>query len=60
MYGFDFYKFKLALKEAEKNNYAGLREDVRKVRDYVEKILSSVLECSANQARTNYIGREMH
>ena len=60
MYGFDFYKFKLALKKIEEENYLKLQEEVKKVRIFVENILTKMLESTANQARTNYAGLEMY
>lgn len=60
MYGFDFYKFKLALKKLEEENYLRLQEDVKKVRNFVEKALATMLESTASKARTNYAGLEMY
>ncbi len=60
MYGFDFYKFKLALKKLEEENYLKLQEDIKKVRIFVENILEKMLESTANQARTLYRGLEMY
>ena len=52
----NFEKFKLALKKLEEQKYAELREDVKKVRNVVEKILKLALENTAQVARTNYAG----
>lgn len=60
MYGFDFYKFKLALKKVEEENYLKLQAEVKKVRTFVEKMLGKAFECTASQARTNYAGLEMY
>lgn len=40
MYGFDFYKFKLALKKLEEENYLKLQADVKKVKIFVENALA--------------------
>ena len=60
MYGFDFYKFKLALKKLEEENYLKLQADVKKVKISGETALAKMLESPANQARTNYMGLEMY
>ena len=60
MYGFDFYKFKLALKKLEEENYLKLQADVKKVKIFVENALAKMLESTANQARTNYMGLQMY
>ena len=60
MYGFDFYKFKLALKKLEEENYLKLQADVKKVKIFVENALAKMLESTAYQARTNYMGLEMY
>ncbi len=60
MYGFDFYKFKLAMKKVEEENYLKLQQEVKKVKVFIEKALEGMLESSANMARTNYAGLEMH
>ncbi len=60
MYGFDFYKFKLALKKVEEENYVRLQQEVKKVKVFVEKALTAVLETTASAARANYAGLEMH
>lgn len=52
----NFEKFKLALKKLEEQKYAELREDVKKVRNVVEKILKLAFENTAQVARTNYAG----
>ena len=57
MTGFD--KFKSACKKVEEQRYAELKEDVKKVRNIVEKILTMAMENTASSARTNYAGLEM-
>ena len=58
MYGFDFYKFKLALKKLEEENYLKLQADVKKVKIFVENALAKILETTAKQGRTKYMGLE--
>lgn len=60
MYGFDFYKFKLALKKVEEENYLKLQTEVKRVKAFVEKALNAMLETTASRARTNYAGLEMY
>ena len=60
MAGFNYEKFKEALKRREEEAYAALKDEVAKVRDNVEKMLALFCESSANQARTNYSGLEMY
>ncbi len=60
MAGFNYEKFKEALKRREEESFAALKAEVAKVRDYVEKMLALFCENSANQARTNYSGLEMY
>ena len=52
----NFEKFKLALKKLDEQRYAELQEDVKKVRNVVEKILKLAFENTAQVARTNYAG----
>lgn len=56
----DFEKFNAALKKNEEAKFSELQSDIKKVRNVVEKMLTSFFECSANQARTNYSGLEMY
>ena len=60
MAGFNYEKFKEALKRREEETFAALKAEVAKVRDNVEKMLALFCESSANQARTNYSGLEMY
>ena len=60
MAGFNYEKFKEALKRREEESFAALKAEVAKVRDNVEKMLALFCESSANQARTNYSGLEMY
>lgn len=55
----NFKKFKIALKKAEEERQEELKQDVKKVRNVVEKILTMAMENTANTARTNYAGLEM-
>ena len=54
-----FEKFKMALKNMEEKNYEELQNDVKKVRNVVEKILTMALENTAQISRTTYAGTEM-
>ena len=52
-------KFRIALTKAEEERQEELKQDIAKVRNTVEKILTMAMECTANKARTNYAGLEM-
>ena len=54
-----FEKFKKALKKAEEERHEELKQDIAKVRNVVEKILTMAIENTANIARTKYAGLEM-
>ena len=54
-----FEKFKNALKKNEEQRYEQLKDDVKKVRNVVEKILTMAMENSANKARASYAGLDM-
>ena len=54
-----FEKFKMALKNAEDQKYEELQQDLKKVKNVVEKILTMAMENTANVARTRYAGLEM-
>ena len=54
-----FEKFKMALKNAEDQKYEELQQDLKKVKNVVEKILTMAMENTANVARTKYAGLEM-
>jgi hypothetical protein len=54
-----FEKFKNALKKAEEERHEELQQDIRKVRNVIEKVLSMAMENTANVARTRYSGLEM-
>ena len=60
MAGFNYENFKKALKKREEESFVALKEEVRKVKGNVEKMLALFCESSANQARTNYSGLEMY
>ena len=53
-------KLKEALKRREEQRFEELKAEVRKVRNTIEKLLTMAFENSANLARTNYSGLEMH
>lgn len=52
-------KFEKALRKAEEERHEELKNDVAKVRNVVEKILTMAIENTANVSRTNYAGLEM-
>lgn len=54
-----FEKFKKALKKAEEERHEELIQDVRKVRNVVEKVLTMAMENTASVSRTQYSGLEM-
>lgn len=54
-----FQKFKLALKKAEEKRHEELQQDIKKVRNVVEKILTMAFENTASVSRTKYAGLEM-
>ena len=55
----NFKKFKIALRKAEEERQEELKQDVKKVRNVVEKILTMAMENTASVSRTNYAGLEM-
>lgn len=59
MLGFDYNRFKAALKKVEEENNAKLLLEVQKVKVFVEKALTLCLESSANLSRTSYPGIEL-
>lgn len=59
MLGFDYNRFKAALKKAEDENYARLLCEIQKVKVFVEKALTLFLESSTNLAETNYTGVQL-
>lgn len=60
MAGFNYERFKEALRKREEEAFVALKDEVAKVRDNVEKMLVLFCESSAHQARTNYSGLEMY
>ena len=54
-----FEKFKNALKKVEEEKYATLQEDIKKVKNIVEKILTMAFENTAQVSRASYAGMEM-
>ena len=56
----DYEKFNAALRKNEEEKYSELQNDIKKVRNIVEKMLTSFFESTANQAKTNYYGLEMY
>lgn len=59
MLGFNYNRFKDAVKQGEELKHEELTKDVNQVRAFVEKMLSLSLDGCANQARTNYPGLEV-
>lgn len=58
MPGFNYQKFKEALRRVEQENHARLMEDLEKVKAFIEKSLTLFLESSVNLARMDYPGLE--
>ena len=51
---FNFEEFKLALKKREEERYAKLQEEIKKLRDNIEKVLTMFFESSTSKAQTRY------
>lgn len=56
----NYERFKKALKDYEEKRYAELKDEVKKVKAFVEKMLTICFESTASQARSNYSGLEMY
>ena len=56
----NYEKFKQALKRRQEESYELLMQEVKKVKETVERLLTLAVESSASQARTNYTGLEMY
>lgn len=59
MLGFDYNRFKEALKKVQEENHARLMEDIAKVKTFVEKLLTLCLESNASMSRASYPGLEV-
>lgn len=59
MSGFNYNRFKEAVKANETEKHEELTKDVNQVRAFVEKILSLSLDSCANKARMDYPGVEL-
>lgn len=59
MLGFNYEKFKNALKAAELKKQEELKQDIEKVKTFIEKVLTHMLENTAHMAKTNYPGIEL-
>ena len=57
---FNYERFKQALKKRQEESYELLMQEVKKVKETIEKILTLILETSASSARTNYSGLDMY
>lgn len=57
---FNYEKFKQALKKRQEESYELLMQEVKKVKETIEKILTLILETSASSARSNYSGLDMY
>ena len=51
---FNFEEFKLALKKREEERYAKLQEEIRKIRDTIEKVLTMFFESTTSKVQTKY------
>lgn len=56
----EYHEFNEALKKREEARFSELKSDIEKVRNTVEKMLTSFFESTANQAKTQYSGLEMY
>lgn len=59
MPGFNYDRFKEALRKAQEDSYALVLKDIQIVKAWIEKALTLFLESSTNMARTNYPGLEI-
>lgn len=57
---FNYERFKQALKKRQEESYELLMQEVKKVKETIEKILTLILETSASNARTSYSGLDMY
>ena len=55
----NFKKFKEALRKRDEERYLMLQNEIKKMRDNIEKFLTMFLESTSNQARTSYGGLEI-
>lgn len=56
----NYERFKKALQEYEERRYTELKEEVKRVKAFVEKMLTVCFESTASQARSNYSGLDMY
>lgn len=59
MPSFNYNSFKEAIKKIEQEKFAELENEINQVKIFIEKALTSALECSANTTRVNYPGVEL-
>ena len=59
MLGFNYAKFKEALKRVEEQKHLELRRDIEEVKAFVEKALTMFLDSTTNMTRVNYPGLEL-
>ena len=57
---FNFEEFKLALRKREEERYAKLQEEIRKLRDNIEKVLTMFFESTTSKAQTRYSSLGMY
>ena len=57
---FNFEEFKLALKKREEERYTKLQEEIKKMRDNIEKALETFFETTTSKAQTRYSGLGMY
>ena len=60
MTGFNFEKFRLALKRKREENYQKLLEEIRVMKKNIEHFLTLFFESTTGQAQTNYSCLEMY
>lgn len=57
---FNFEEFKLALKRREEERYAKLQEEIKKLRDNIEKFLTLFFESTTSKSQTTYTSLGMY
>lgn len=59
MFNFNQQDFRAAIQKSQEENLLLLKEDIEKVKIWVEKLLTMFLESSANMSRVQYPGVEI-
>ena len=56
----NYERFKEALKEYEEKRFLELKEEIRKIKNFIEEMLTAYFESSTSQASCNYPIVNMH